>query len=168
MGESLRQSFKRTAIVALVGEAHSTRAWGRLLSSPFHYSPASSRCAGQGLGSPVVLPCSSLSMSRTSTQNSAGEGRYRRKVGFEAFEAGPDALFAFTCQAKSEGYKRSRNTRVFAVAVSPDESGESALDWLMTEVVEDGDEVVAIRVIELGEGGGSYSCSAGGRGSRRC
>ena len=58
-------------------------------------------------------------------------------------------------QAKSEGYKRSRNTRVFAIAVSNDESGESALDWLMSELVEDGDEIVAIRVIELDEGGES-------------
>ncbi|AFR96453.1 universal stress protein [Cryptococcus neoformans C23] len=90
---------------------------------------------------------------RTRT-NSSGQqdGKYRRKVGFEAFEAGPGALFAFTCQSKSGGYKRSRNTRVFAVAVSPDESGETALEWLMSELVEDGDEVVAIRVIEIDEG----------------
>lgn len=42
---------------------------------------------------------------------------------------------------------------MFAVAVSPDEAGEDALEWLMNELVEDGDEVVAIRVIELAEGG---------------
>ncbi|GFZ49738.1 hypothetical protein JCM24511_07141 [Saitozyma sp. JCM 24511] len=94
----------------------------------------------------------SVGMPRTSTQTSAGEGRYRKKVGFEAFEKGPATMFAFTCQAKSEGYKRSRNTRVFAVAVSNDESGDNALEWLMSELVEDGDEVVAIRVIELDEG----------------
>ena len=46
---------------------------------------------------------------------------------------------------------------MFAVAVSADESGEDALDWLMAELVEDGDEVVAIRVIELDEGGRSSS-----------
>lgn len=56
-------------------------------------------------------------------------------------------------QAKSEGYKRSRNTRVFAVAVSDNEAGEDALEWLMSELVEDGDEIVAIRVIELDEDG---------------
>ncbi|TYJ52001.1 hypothetical protein B9479_007404 [Cryptococcus floricola] len=90
---------------------------------------------------------------RTRTNSSSqGDGKYRRKVGFEAFEAGPAALFAFTSQAKSEGYKRSRNTRVFAVACSPDESGESALEWLMSELVEDGDEVVALRVIEVDDG----------------
>ena len=106
-----------------------------------------------------------------SSGQGAIEGKYRKKVGFEAFEAGPTALFAYTCQAsaqkgpqmgwsltdqaKSEGYKRSRNTRVFAVAVSADEAGDEALDWLMSELVEDGDEVVAIRVIELDEGGES-------------
>ncbi|KAL0247112.1 hypothetical protein I308_104147 [Cryptococcus tetragattii IND107] len=90
---------------------------------------------------------------RSSTNSSVQqEGKYRRKVGFEAFEAGPGTLFAFTCQSKSGGYKRSRNTRVFAVAVSPDESGDTALEWLMSELVEDGDEVVAIRVIEIDEG----------------
>lgn len=39
------------------------------------------------------------------------------------------------------------------MAVSPDESGDTALEWLMSELVEDGDEVVAIRVIEIDEGG---------------
>ena len=42
---------------------------------------------------------------------------------------------------------------MFAVAVSADESGEDALDWLMSELVEDGDEVVAIRVIDIDAGG---------------
>jgi hypothetical protein len=39
------------------------------------------------------------------------------------------------------------------IAVSPDEAGEDALDWLMNELVEDGDEVVALRVLELDEDG---------------
>lgn len=60
-------------------------------------------------------------------------------------------------QAKSDGYKRSRSTRVFAIAASPDESGEDALDWLMNELAEDGDEIVAIRVLELDDEG-ELSC----------
>jgi nucleotide-binding universal stress UspA family protein len=78
-------------------------------------------------------------------------GKYRKKVAFETFDDLPDTLFTFTAQAKSEGYKRSRNTRVFLVAVSPDESGEDALDWLMSELVEDGDEVIAMRVKDMSE-----------------
>ena len=42
---------------------------------------------------------------------------------------------------------------MFAVAVSDNEAGEDALEWLMSELVEDGDEIVAIRVIELDEDG---------------
>lgn len=80
-------------------------------------------------------------------------GAYRRKVGFETFDKSTDtALFSYTLQAKSEGYRRSRHTRVFCVAVSADESGDDALDWLMDSLVEDGDEIVAVRVIELDEG----------------
>lgn len=39
------------------------------------------------------------------------------------------------------------------IAVSPDESGAEALDWAMENLVEDGDEVVALRVVELVEEG---------------
>ncbi|KAJ9103155.1 hypothetical protein QFC21_002577 [Naganishia friedmannii] len=80
---------------------------------------------------------------------------YRRKVGFETFDGAKikdDSLFSYTLQAKSEDYRRNRNTRVFMAAVSNDEKGEDALDWLMDNLVEDGDEVVAVRVIELDEG----------------
>lgn len=55
--------------------------------------------------------------------------------------------------AKSEDYTRTRETRVFLIAVSPDESGAEALDWAMENIVEDGDEVVALRVVELDEDG---------------
>lgn len=43
---------------------------------------------------------------------------------------------------------------MFLVAVSPDESGEDALDWLMSELVEDGDELIAMRVVDMGDEGG--------------
>ena len=46
---------------------------------------------------------------------------------------------------------------MFAVAVSDNEAGEDALEWLMSELVEDGDEIVAIRVIELDEDGKRFS-----------
>ena len=56
---------------------------------PMDHKPHSAM-AGGGAGFP-----------RTRTNSSGagtGEGRYRRKVGFEAFEAGPAAMFAYTCQ----------------------------------------------------------------------
>lgn len=37
--------------------------------------------------------------------------------------------------------------------MSPDESGEDALDWLMSELIEDGDELVAMRVVDISDEG---------------
>ncbi|BEJ11695.1 hypothetical protein CspHIS471_0201550 [Cutaneotrichosporon sp. HIS471] len=103
-------------------------------------------------GPPGSSGWSNVGFPRTHTDSmSIDGGKYRKKVAFETFDDLPDTLFTFTAQAKSEGYKRSRNTRVFLVAVSPDESGEYALDWLMSEMVEDGDEVIAMRVKDISE-----------------
>jgi len=49
---------------------------------------------------------------------------------------------------KSDGYKRSRNTRVFLCAASPDESGREALDWSLESLVQDGDELIIFRGID--------------------
>lgn len=65
----------------------------------------------------------------------------------------PPSLPPSLPSAQSEDYVRSRETRVFLIAVSPDESGAEALDWAMENLVEDGDEVVALRVVELDEDG---------------
>jgi len=48
----------------------------------------------------------------------------------------------------SDGYKRTRSTRVFLCATSPDESGREALDWALESFVQDGDEFVVFRGIE--------------------
>lgn len=67
--------------------------------------------------------------------------------------------FSAYSTAQSEDYTRTRETRVFLIAVSPDESGAEALDWAMENIVEDGDEVVALRVVELDEDGACSSRS---------
>jgi nucleotide-binding universal stress UspA family protein len=99
----------------------------------------------------------SVPKTRTSSSGQTGftgpEFGYTRKVGFETFEKSTEAaLFSYTLQAKSDSYRRTRNTRVFMVAVSSDESGNEALEWLMESLIEDGDEIVAVRVVELDEG----------------
>jgi len=54
-------------------------------------------------------------------------------------------MFSFTLQVKSEGYRRTRNTRVFLCASSPDESGSEALEWSLEYLVQDGDELIVFR-----------------------
>lgn len=46
------------------------------------------------------------------------------------------------------GYMRTKNTRTFMCAVDDNAYSERALEWLVDGLVEDGDEVVALRVLE--------------------
>ena len=57
-------------------------------------------------------------------------------------------MFSFTLQVKTEGYKRSRNTRVYLCASSPDESGSDALEWCLEALVQDGDELIVFRGVD--------------------
>jgi len=61
--------------------------------------------------------------------------RYKSKVSFDTFENTAASMFSFTLQVKSDGYKRSRNTRLFLCAASPDESGREVLDWSLESVM---------------------------------
>jgi nucleotide-binding universal stress UspA family protein len=57
-------------------------------------------------------------------------------------------MFSFTLSVKSEGYKRTRSTRVFLCAASADESGREALDWSLEYLAQDGDELIVCRGVD--------------------
>lgn len=57
-------------------------------------------------------------------------------------------MFSFTLHVQSDGWSRSKNTRVYLCASSPDESGTEALDWALDSLVQDGDELIVFRGID--------------------
>ncbi|GLB39629.1 putative universal stress protein family protein [Lyophyllum shimeji] len=73
---------------------------------------------------------------------------YTSKVSFDTFENTSASMFSFTLQVKSEGYRRTRSTRVFLCAASLDESGREALDWALESLVQDGDELIVFRGVD--------------------
>lgn len=82
---------------------------------------------------------------------------YERRVGFSTLDldegtkgGGIGAEFSFTVQAKSEGYASTEESRCFLVASDGASYSVSALDWLVANLVEDGDEIIVLRVIEPG------------------
>ena len=83
---------------------------------------------------------------------------YTPKVSFDTFEDPAAAMFSFTLGVKSDGYARTRSTRVFLCASSPDESGREALDWALESLVQDGDELIVCRGIDQEELGELISC----------
>ncbi|QRW13336.1 stress protein A family protein [Ceratobasidium sp. AG-Ba] len=87
---------------------------------------------------------------RTLTGGSSAVPGYKPKVSFDTFENPSDAsLDSFTLQASSDGYKKTRNTRVFLCAASGDESGTEALDWTLESLVQQGDELIVVRGFDL-------------------
>lgn len=89
---------------------------------------------------PANLPSSSPSQLPTPA--------YTPKVSFDTFENPNASMFSFTLQVKSEGYKRTKDTRVFLCAASPDESGIEALDWCLESLVQNGDELIVFRGVD--------------------
>ncbi|KAI9056472.1 hypothetical protein FKP32DRAFT_1599208 [Trametes sanguinea] len=73
---------------------------------------------------------------------------YTPKVSFDTLENPQASMFSYTLHVQSEGYARSRSTRVFLCASSPDESGRQALEWCLESLVQDGDEVVVFRGVD--------------------
>lgn len=114
-------------------------------------SPAATLLAGQT--SPMLLGGPLLPTSTGSSMASGGWGRagYQHKVAFDTFENPAAPMFSYTLPVKSDGYKRTRSTRVFLVAASPDESGRQALDWVMESLVQDGDELIVLRGFDAEE-----------------
>ncbi|GAA6004177.1 hypothetical protein JCM10207_002467 [Rhodosporidiobolus poonsookiae] len=89
--------------------------------------------------------------------------QFRRRVGFDTFEAGTDlegkakatgggtgVTYSFTLSAKSSQFCRTRWSRTFLVATDLNEYSVNATDWLLGSFLEDNDEVVVLRVIEPG------------------
>jgi len=90
----------------------------------------------------------SLSSPPSTLQGTHHTAGYTPKVSFDTFENPAASMFSFTLQVKSAGYERTRNTRVFLCAASPDESGREALDWCLEALVQDGDELIVFRGVD--------------------
>ncbi|KAI1862736.1 uncharacterized protein JN550_010073 [Neoarthrinium moseri] len=77
--------------------------------------------------------------------------RFQSHVAFDNIPLGESTDFnpiAFTLNAKHAGYQSSRRSRTFMVGVDDNAYSDHALQWLLEELVDDGDEVICVRVIE--------------------
>ncbi|KAI0697619.1 hypothetical protein C8T65DRAFT_582460 [Cerioporus squamosus] len=112
----------------------STPAFG---TSTSPYSSANPSSSVVTIGSPNIPPSPLI----------AAQG-YTPKVSFDTLENPQASMFSYTLHVQSDGYARTRSTRVFLCASSPDESGTQALEWCLESLVQDGDELVVFRGID--------------------
>ncbi|KAK4167566.1 hypothetical protein QBC43DRAFT_134323 [Cladorrhinum sp. PSN259] len=87
----------------------------------------------------------------TLTESPLPPHRFKQHVGFdnlpvgEATKNNPSSL---VLQVRHQGYQPSRRSRTFMIGVDEHAYSDYALVWLLNNMVDDGDEVVCVRVLE--------------------
>ena len=70
------------------------------------------------------------------------------KTSFDTFDNPSASDPSYTLVSSHVGYKHNRHQRVFLVAVDDNDYSNHALQWLLEAMVEDGDEIACLRVVE--------------------
>ncbi|KAE8353525.1 adenine nucleotide alpha hydrolases-like protein [Aspergillus coremiiformis] len=73
---------------------------------------------------------------------------YERGVSFNTFDNPDAADFSLTLNYKHKGYQSTRRSRTFLCGTDQNDYSEFALEWLIDELVDDGDEIVCLRAVE--------------------
>ncbi|KAJ5215921.1 uncharacterized protein N7498_002328 [Penicillium cinerascens] len=73
---------------------------------------------------------------------------YERGVSFNTFDNRDAPDFSLTLNYKHKGYQSTRRSRSFLVGTDQNDYSEFALEWLLDELVDDGDEIVCLRAVE--------------------
>lgn len=73
---------------------------------------------------------------------------YERGVSFNTFDNRDAADFSLTLNYKHKGYQSTRRSRTFLCGTDQNDYSVFALNWLIDELVDDGDEIVCLRAVE--------------------
>ncbi|KAI6250785.1 Universal stress protein A family protein [Erysiphe necator] len=77
--------------------------------------------------------------------------RFEHHVSFDTFASGEPTeknTLAFTLNVKHKGYQFKKRSRTFMVGVGENEYSDIALQWMLEELVDDGDEIICVHVID--------------------
>ncbi|KAF2006978.1 adenine nucleotide alpha hydrolases-like protein [Amniculicola lignicola CBS 123094] len=78
---------------------------------------------------------------------------FKNRISFDTFDRPADFIEdnAFTLIAKHKDYEYSKRSRTFLCGCDEKEYSDYALQWLLDELVDDGDEIVCLKVVEKDE-----------------
>jgi hypothetical protein len=79
------------------------------------------------------------------------DNRFKSHVAFDNLpigEATKHNMPSLTLRSRHNGYQAGRRSRTFMVGVDEKDYSDYALQWLLRELVDDGDEVICVRVLE--------------------
>jgi nucleotide-binding universal stress UspA family protein len=81
----------------------------------------------------------------------APHDRFENHVAFDNMDIGEATKHntpSLTLRSKHKAWKHSRRSRTFMVGIDENAYSDYALEWLLSELADDGDEVVCVRVLE--------------------
>ncbi|KAG9827429.1 adenine nucleotide alpha hydrolases-like protein, partial [Aureobasidium melanogenum] len=70
------------------------------------------------------------------------------RVSFDTFDNRDASDFSLTLSRKHREYEYTKRSRTFLCGTDTNDYSDTALEWLIDELVDDGDEVVCLRVVE--------------------
>ncbi|KAI9676240.1 MAG: hypothetical protein M1829_003069 [Trizodia sp. TS-e1964] len=73
---------------------------------------------------------------------------FEQRVSFDTFDNKDTKEFSLTLNNKHKDYQYTTRSRTFLVGTDQNDYSEFALEWLINELVDDGDEIVCLRVID--------------------
>jgi len=77
--------------------------------------------------------------------------RFQHHVSFDNFAGGEPTdknTISFTLNVKHKGYQFKKRSRTFMVGIDENDYSDIALSWMLEELVDDGDEIICLRVVE--------------------
>ena len=79
---------------------------------------------------------------------------FQPRVSFDTFSDKRDSssaaadIFSYSLIRKHKDYEYTKRSRTFLCGLDANEHSDHALEWLIDELVDDGDEVVCLRIVE--------------------
>lgn len=73
---------------------------------------------------------------------------FQSRVSFDTFDNKDATDFSLTLNSKHKNYQYTRRSRTFLCGTDQNDYSDFALEWLIEELVDDGDEIVCLRVVD--------------------
>jgi nucleotide-binding universal stress UspA family protein len=115
------------------------------------FVPNSSKDKVGSSRSSSARPATSIRSSVASTRRLSSPpppAQFRPSVSFDTFKNKQASEFSLTLGRKHRDYEYTKRSRTFLVGTDANEYSDTALEWLVDELVDDGDEIVCLRVVE--------------------
>ncbi|KAL8820058.1 MAG: hypothetical protein Q9223_001636 [Gallowayella weberi] len=104
--------------------------------------------AKTGDGDPTGSPKFRPPMVQRRMSSPPPPSKYERRVSFNTFDNRDATDYSFHIAAKHKDYQYTQRSRTFLCGTDDNDYSYDAIEWLIEELVEDGDEIICLRVVD--------------------